>query len=145
MVPLERRFKGEMAVYEPTHPCAFKSGSLKGYVLRAMKVAWDGGLMDQTQQRIAHINGNLTDDRLENLRVRGRLKSLVEPQRLVVVPKPALKPKPLPPLDVHVERILFERCHIYMKQILSKEIREMVKQREELAYERGRNDALSGR
>jgi len=56
---------GYVYVWDPSHPLAPKFG----YVAEHRKLAWDEGLLTDPLQQVHHVNGDRTDNRLENLRV----------------------------------------------------------------------------
>jgi DNA modification methylase len=62
----KRRVRGDgyIDVFEPAHPLARRDG----YIMEHRKVAWDAGLFNDPLLQIHHLNGDRTDNRLENLK-----------------------------------------------------------------------------
>ncbi|WMM74441.1 HNH endonuclease [Rhodococcus pyridinivorans] len=144
---------GAILLYEPQHPAAIKGGSTDGYVLEHRKVAWDAGLLTDLSQTVAHINGDRSDNRIENLRVRGQLRpstrgfcsecgihtqakggvclpckralAEAEHERQKALVDQALKTVD-PDLKRVIEGILGLRVHVYKKPAMRKEIADLV-------------------
>jgi hypothetical protein len=57
--------QGYVDMYAPGHPLARKNNR----VLLHRKVAWDAGLLTDPEMVVHHINGDRSDNRLENLEV----------------------------------------------------------------------------
>lgn len=59
------RWDGYIAIWSPDHPLAQSDG----YVSEHRKVAWDNGLLTDPKKQVHHINGDRSDNRIENLEV----------------------------------------------------------------------------
>lgn len=64
---IKRRIRkdGYIDVYSPEHPLARKDG----YLFEHRQVAFDAGLLSDTSLHVHHINGNKSDNRIENLEI----------------------------------------------------------------------------
>jgi len=62
--------QGYIKVFEPNHPMAWDNG----YVFEHRKIAYDAGKLEKREDEIHHINGNKTDNRIENLKAISKSK-----------------------------------------------------------------------
>lgn len=59
------RHDGYVDLWDPGHPIARRDG----YVSEHRRVAFDAGLLTNDSDHVHHLNGNKTDNRIENLEV----------------------------------------------------------------------------
>jgi HNH endonuclease len=59
--------EGRVWVYAPDHPLCPAHANHHGYMLEHRKVAWDAGLFDDPVLVVHHIDGNPSNNSLENL------------------------------------------------------------------------------